>query len=276
MDRICIYHGNCADGFGAAWAVWKSLGHHCEYYPGIYQQTPPDVTGKQVYLVDFSYKRSVLEAIAKDAHTVTILDHHKSAQEDLVPLLDAGVIQGEFDMHRSGAMMAWEYFHPGTNPPRLIEYIQDRDLWRFELPASRQVAAALFSYPYDFKIWDDLMSGGVDHLITDGMAIERKHWKDINELAGNAVFHTIGGHRVPMINCPYFFSSDMGHLLAAKHPFAACWWETPEGRVFSLRSRDDGADVSEIAKQYGGGGHRHAAGFTVPSDQIQQFLGGAA
>lgn len=45
---------------------------------------------------------------------------------------------------------------------------------------------------------------------------------------------------------------------------AACYWDTPEGRVFSLRSTDTGPDVSEIAKAYGGGGHAHAAGFRVP------------
>jgi nanoRNase/pAp phosphatase (c-di-AMP/oligoRNAs hydrolase) len=74
---------------------------------------------------------------------------------------------------------------------------------------------------------------------------------------------TIGGHRVPVANLPYTMSSDAGHEMAKGRPFAACYWDTPEGRVFSLRSNDEGVDVSEVAKQYGGGGHRNASGFTV-------------
>jgi len=74
----------------------------------------------------------------------------------------------------------------------------------------------------------------------------------------------IGGHCVPVANLPYTLVSDAGHLLAKGAPFAACYWDTPEGRVFSLRSTDEGLDVSAIAKQYGGGGHIHASGFRVP------------
>ena len=53
-------------------------------------------------------------------------------------------------------------------------------------------------------------------------------------------------------------------LMAQGEPFAACYWDTAEGRVFGLRATDDGVDVSDVAKQYGGGGHAKAAGFKVP------------
>jgi nanoRNase/pAp phosphatase (c-di-AMP/oligoRNAs hydrolase) len=50
--------------------------------------------------------------------------------------------------------------------------------------------------------------------------------------------------------------------MAQEAPFAACYYDKPGARVFSLRSRgDDGMDVSAIAAIYGGGGHRNAAGF---------------
>lgn len=74
----------------------------------------------------------------------------------------------------------------------------------------------------------------------------------------------IGGNSVPVANIPYTLTSDAGNLMAQGEPFAACYWDTPSGRVFSLRSTDDGADVSAIAKGYGGGGHAHAAGFQMP------------
>ena len=101
-------------------------------------------------------------------------------------------------------------------------------------------------------------------LATEGEAIERKHFKDIRELLGVTTREMmIGGFQVPVANLPYTMSSDAGHEMAKGRPFAACYWDTPSGRVFSLRSNNDGVDVSEVAKQYGGGGHRNASGFKV-------------
>lgn len=284
---LCIYHGNCADGFGAAWAVWKRFGDAVEFHPGAYQQDPPDVAGRDVLLVDFSYKRPVIESMAKMARTITILDHHKSAAEDLVAfnkpadifesfdcfaelsqLFGYSNVRALFDMERSGAMITWNYFHPNTPPPRLIQHIQDRDLWQFKLPGTREIQATLFSYPYDFAVWDELMDSfdeaGGSILQDEGTAIERKHFKDIKELLKAGTMRmTIAGLEVPCANLPYTMSSDAGIQMAQGEPFAACYWDTPSGRVFSLRSADNGLDVSEIAKRYGGGGHRHAAGFTL-------------
>ncbi len=312
MKVLCIYHGNCADGFGAAWAVRNGLkswpGLDVEYFPGVHQQEPPDVTGKTVVMVDFSYKRPVIEAMAGIAQSILILDHHKTAAEDLagfpapprdiVDHLGDGLpckcwlplegVYARFDMTKSGAMLAWEHFNNG-NAPGLLHHIQDRDLWQFKLPGTREIQAALFSYPYDFDVWDGLVNNvvyGLPRMITDGQAIERKHHKDIAELVTVVTrMMKIGGQVVPVANLPYTLTSDAGHLLCgevqcppgiggtttSRYPFAGCYWDTPEGRVFSLRSREDGFDVSEIAKQYGGGGHKHASGFRVPYDQLKQF-----
>lgn len=272
IETLVIYHGNCADGFGAAWAARKHFGDSAEYYPGVYQDPPPDCAGKRVYLVDFSYKRPVMESIIDQSIGVTVLDHHKTAEEDLRPLFCDRLIDGVFDMKKSGAMITWEWFNPHIAPPKLLEHIQDRDLWRFKLTGTREIQAAVFSYPYDFAVWDDLMERDTIELYREGIAIERKHFKDIDELIGVVTRRMrIGGHDVPMANLPYTLTSDAGHKLATGEPFAGCYWDTPEGRVFSLRSRDDGLDVSEIAKQYGGGGHKNAAGFRVSFDELVQF-----
>ena len=273
MDKpLVIYHGNCADGFGAAW-VFHSQGSFEEYefYPGVYQEAPPDVTGRDVYLVDFSYKRPVIEAMMKVAKHITLIDHHKSAIEDLKPLYelpdeldDCPRISAMVDTEHSGAMLAWQHFRGSDEPPALLKHIEDRDLWRFKLPYTREIQANLFSYPYDFAVWDELMTRPVEDLIVEGTAIERKHHKDIKELlVGGVQRMVIGGHQVPVVNLPYIFSSDAGHILAENEPFAGCYWDTSEGRIFSLRSREDGIDVSGIAKIYGGGGHKHAAGFKL-------------
>jgi len=265
---IVIYHGNCADGFGAAW-VFNRFGN-CEYFfhAGVYQNAPPDVEGRDVYLVDFSYKRAIVEEMREKACRIVLIDHHKTAIDDLAPLIDAGAIESLVSLEHSGAMLAWRWLRGSEEPPQLIKHIEDRDLWRFALPLTREIQACVFSHPYDFDVWDALMEAGPEELASmarEGAAIERKHHKDIAELVGVVTRDMeIGGHKVPVANLPYTLTSDAGHLLARGRPFAACYWDTPSGRVFSLRSTDDGLDVSEIAKQYGGGGHRNASGFRVP------------
>jgi oligoribonuclease NrnB/cAMP/cGMP phosphodiesterase (DHH superfamily) len=264
---LCIYHGNCIDGFGAAWSVRHALGDDAEFYKGIHQQPPPDVSGRDVVLVDFSYSKKVMLEMLSVADSVTILDHHISAQAELADLLDSGEIKGLIDMDRSGAMIAWQWFNPDLPPPQLIRHIQDRDLWRFELEGTREINSALSSYPFDFEVWDRLMAGGDDQLQAlrrDGEAIERRLQQEVESLIESGVRRmTIAGYDVPVLNAPRAYVSDAGHIMAQGEPFAACYWDHPDGRSFSLRSSEQGMDVAEVAVLYGGGGHKHAAGFTV-------------
>lgn len=299
-DKIlCIYHGNCADGFGAAWVVRRKF-PHAEFHAGVYGQSPPDVIGKDVVLVDFSYKAVVLEEMRKGASSIIVLDHHKTAEEDLKNAkqfsktwerhmenvyqdrcenadINGAILYALFDMGRSGAMIAWDFFFSHEEPPQLIKHIQDRDLWKFKLEGTREIQAAVFSFPYDFIEWDHLMDMSTDELYEQGHAIERKHHKDIEELIEVTKRRMIlGGHWVWVANLPYTMTSDAGHKMCKMPlgpnpegeindpltPFAACYWDTPEGRVFSLRSVGD-FDVSEIAVKYGGGGHKNAAGFQM-------------
>lgn len=273
---ICIYHGNCADGFGAAWVFKTQADREFDFHAGVYQEPPPDCTGRDVYLVDFSYKRPVVEEILKVATRVVLIDHHKTALEDLAPLIESKQIEALTSLEHSGAVLAWMWFHGNdlSYMPPLLAHIEDRDLWKFTLQGTREIQANVFSYPYDFAVWDDLMASPVESLIAEGRAIERKHFKDISELVKVCRREMlIGGRIVPVASLPYTLTSDAGHLMATEHPskIGVCYWDTPEGRVFSLRSTDDGPDVSEIAKIYGGGGHAHASGFRMPYDKLSQF-----
>ena len=287
MKPLCIYHGNCADGFGAAWAVWKALGDEVEFFPGVYGEPPPQVAGADVIMVDFSYKRPVLDDMQMVANSLLILDHHKTAAEDLRDFPKPRPGWGEhlgylgatgqshicalFDMDRSGAVMAWEFFHPGKPVPRLLQHVQEWDLWLFKLPETREILAAVFSHPYEFARWSTLVTmaqtmDGIGQLRAEGEAIERKHHKDIAELVPVTVrAMTIGGHVVHVANLPYTLASDAGNKLAREGSglFGATYYDGTDKRFFSLRSVGD-FDVSAIAKQYGGGGHKNAAGFFMP------------
>lgn len=279
MNRpLVIYHGNCADGFSAAWCFWRKYGTGADYVAGVYQQDPPDVTGRDVYLVDFSYKAPVVADMLRKARSVTLIDHHKTAIDDLRPLKadmlatnnnGMGDNFGWFcDLNRSGATLAWDYLFPGEDRPLLLGHVEDRDLWRFKLPGTREIQAFVFSHEYSFELWDKLMSADQVELLkmtAAGAAIERKHHKDVAELVAVCKRRmVIGAYDVPVASLPYTLVSDAAHLMAQGEPFAACYWDTAEGRVFGLRANDEGVDVSEVAKQYGGGGHAKAAGFKVP------------
>lgn len=284
MKPLCIYHGNCADGFGAAWVVRRALGANVDFHPGFYGAPSPDVEGRDVVMVDFSYKRFHLDLLAAQARSILILDHHKTAQEDLEGLHTPRPSWGEhlggkpdhgpyaralFDMNRSGAGLAWDYFCPNEARPRLIDHVEDRDLWRFNLPGSAELHAAVMSYPLDFSWWDawaDKDIRGLDALRTEGTAIERKLKQDVAHLLSAATRRmVIGGVEVPVANLPYMMASEGAGAMAESAPFAATYYDGKDARHFSLRSRGaEGMDVAEIAKIYGGGGHRNAAGFQMP------------
>jgi len=255
-----LYHGTCADGFGGAWAAWKRLGDTAEYIPVQYGQPRPEVPeGAPLYLVDFSYSREIILALRDRHPALTILDHHKTAQEAL-----AGHDFAIFDMEKSGAMLAWKHFHPGQAPPPLILYVQDRDLWRFELPSSREVSAGLWSLPMTFEAWD---AASVPNLAQDGSAILRYMGQQTAMICSQAREQSLGGHTVPVVNATSLWS-EVGEELIRRFPdapFAASYFETARGlRKWSLRSRGS-FDVSAVAKQFGGGGHRNAAGFEAPA-----------
>lgn len=284
---ICIYHANCADGFTAAWVVRNEIGDggDVEFVPASYGDAPPDVAGAHVVVVDFSYPRETLFRMSGEARSVLVLDHHKTAQNDLAELpephedfwknkdaYDAGESDpvAIFDMDRSGAQIAWDFFNPGSPPPPLVDYVADRDLWRWRLSDSRPINAVIQSWLNTFRAWDQLADRLRDDVsqgfvAAEGIAVLRAEQKLVdNIIASTARPMIIAGRWINVANCPGALASVVAGELAQDHDFGACYQDTPAGRVFSLRSRgDDAADVSEIAKIYGGGGHRNAAGFTA-------------
>lgn len=259
MKTFVLYHGQCADGFGGAWAAWRALGDAAEYLPLNHGDPPPELpAAASAVMVDFAYPRDVILAMKERVGALTILDHHTTAQEAL-----AGLDFARFDMDKSGAILAWEYWHPGAPAPDLLRYVQDRDLWRFELPNSQEVSAALASYPHDFAVWDRLEVG---ELAREGTAILRFRRLAVEAICTHARLSDVGGHTVPIVNTANF-QSDVGELLLrqfAEAPFAAAYHDDGRGwRRWSLRSRGD-FDVSAVAQRFGGGGHKAAAGFAVP------------
>jgi len=285
---ICLYHANCDDGFTAAWAIWQRW-PDCEFRPAQYgNQPPPDIAGKHILIVDFSWPRADLEVLAETAASILVLDHHKTAQAELSHMHqivrptyenvgrcfsrmsgspNARVLV-EFDMDRSGARMAWNFAHPGDESPLLVDLVEDRDLWRFQHVMTKPVRMLLQSVPRTFSDWSDIsgyLDADPDGAALTGSAIQGYYDARVAEMAEAAtVQHFAGFDGVPIAHVPYAFVSDVCHQLLAQHPdapFAAACVVAHGGTTYSLRSSDEREDVSKIAKARGGGGHRNAAGF---------------
>ncbi len=250
---LVLYHAECADGFGAAWALWKRF-PSAQYLPVKHgSPPPPGLAGRRVLIVDFSYPRETLERIVAEATNLVVLDHHITAEKAL-----AGLPYASFDQKKSGAVLAWEWAHQAP-VPWLLQYVQDKDLWHWALPGSREISAALASYPLEFHVWDGLQQ---ESLEAEGRAILRYENELVGKLVAEAVLVSFHGETVPAVQSAVL-TSQIGERLSARHPFCLMWHDRDGRRYYSLRSREGQVDVGGIAGAHGGGGHTHAAGFSI-------------
>ena len=263
---VVMYHASYTDGFGAAWAAWHRLRDQGEYLPMNYGDDVPDLgPSSHVYLLDFSLSRERMLQL-HDRHgaaNVTLLDHHQTAAENL-----NGVPNCHIDQSKSGAVLAWEHFCPNETVPNILLYVQDRDLWRWELPDSRAVSAYLNSYKFDFARWNRLardLETDKQSVVRAGEAILRNEQEIVTRVCQRSMMGTISDCWIPIVNSAVL-QSELGERMLTDHPeapFAASYFDvSATRRVWSLRGRAGGQDVSEVASFFGGGGHRTSAGFT--------------
>jgi len=267
LTSIILYHDNCFDGTASAYVAKMFLSDPKVFIGCKYGDPLPALdqfSGNDVYLLDFSFPREFMLEIKKTAKSFKVLDHHKTAQAAC-----EGLDFCTFDMERSGAGLTWDYLVGSAKRPKLINYIEDRDLWRFKLPFSHEISAFIASYQHDLSVYQWLhneLETNFAYCVSEGAGILRYENQKIEEIARESRFTTIAGHSVPTVNVPYLFGSSVCHLLCELYPaapFAAYYFTAKDGTTkFGLRGRDsDDFDVSEVAKQFGGGGHKKAAGF---------------
>ena len=294
-ERVFIYHGNCYDGFTAAWVFNKFFtpgmnDAPVEYVGAHYGDEPPDCKGKEVWLVDISFDReTMIEKIIKPSTRTVIMDHHKTAEAALAGLKDElrtkHRIQRDgdefiFDMNRCGSGILYDAldaeagkkagFHkPRYNSQRelwLVDYIEDRDLWKKKLPDTEEVHAYISSLPMTFANWDAVNALGRMKVVEGGRSIKR--YIDLYGVKARQQtrWEDFAGYRVPTLNIPYMNCSEYVNEMLNENPtapFALSYYMSNDGKWrFSLRSKGE-FDVSSIAAQFGGGGHRNAAGFSV-------------
>jgi len=273
MKRNLIYHAGCPDGFGAAWAARRAWGADGRYIPRSHDDDfdPDPFEDSQVVIADISLRNEQLRALGEVASNVTVLDHHLTARDHYAsdPSVENTLsAQGHrvlFDLDHSGAILAWNYFHPGEQPPDLLRYVEDQDLWNWALPQSQEVNAAIGSYSRSFECWDELAERPIASLADEGRPIVRANEKEVERSLKLAHPIAIGTERIESVNGGQPRAA-IGHALAKRAAYGKPWGIVY--RLFGTRvdctiySLGD-LDASEIATRFGGGGHRNAAGFSV-------------
>ena len=248
-----LYHANCPDGFGGAWSVWLARGDTVTYCPVSHGEAPPEMPPGRLG-ADGRHRLSARggPGAADRVRELVILDHHKSAQDELGDLdfatLDMHRLRDDglelhAPRHRSPAA---DPLRPGSRSPR------------FELN-SREVSAAPGS-PMKFEVWSALDA--------DDLARARRSsgFRGIRRSRRSSGLPTGARSAATAL-----IVNATGLLVRRRRgdarevpraPFVGAYYEDADGaRRWSLRSRPD-FDVSEVAKQLGGGGHR--AGVRLP------------
>jgi oligoribonuclease NrnB/cAMP/cGMP phosphodiesterase (DHH superfamily) len=267
-NTAVLYHGDCHDGFGGAFAVWKKFGDNAEYIPVKHATPPPaGLEGREIYIIDFSYAKDVLQDLNQKAKSLTVLDHHITAKEAVTALPNH-----VFDLDHSGCYLAWRYFHPDKPVPRLVLYLEQGDLWKFDLPHTLEVKTYIYSQNMDFKLYEHLLNEmendqKFEEFVQKGKALIEYRTTLLKIMANNAYEVEFEGYRVLAVNTASEFRSDLGNLLAKmKPPFGIVWYYRKDGKISCSMRGDGSIDLTQIAQKYGGGGHHSAASFTVPID----------
>lgn len=278
MD-IILYHNACPDGWTAAY-IAKMRYPEAELMPRDHGLEPPykEVEGKDVLVVDFSWRtREQNDKMASLAKSFHILDHHRTAQAVL-----EGAPYVMFDMNRSGAGLTWDCLFRknwfSDIRPWYVDYVEDRDLWRHQLPNSKEANAYIGTLPMTMEAWNSLSQTSIEQAVELGRGalahIEHYVREAVKQAQSGVLNLKSKQYSVLLVNIPYLNVSEVGHALAQKVDVGIGWFERGDGMIqFSLRSIGD-IDVSEIAKAFGGGGHKNAAGFQFSLIEGRKIIDG--
>ena len=283
-DPLVLYHGrSCPDGFAAALAAWLYFGGRGEYLSldhGDIRTVDdlPALTGRAVYILDFSFEADILRAIEARAAKLVMLDHHLSAAEKLTGFAcRCGVVH--FDMGKSGSRLAWEFFHPQRPLPDLVRFVEDRDIWTWKYPESAAFLAALDMEPFDFARWQQIADFDAAQLaafMARGEAMDQKFAKLAEQIAEGARPLSFNGVEGLMVNAPGMFHSLVGDLLSRQSGTFALMWSVDKKALVKCGLRSQrGFNCIALAESMGGGGHAQACGFKLPAERLPELLGGS-
>lgn len=299
---LVAYHADCIDGFTSCWVAARALqrgGYEVDTLAlkydkeseGLLLEELSKERYRELFVVDSSLPTHLLATIARSypAMRAIILDHHKTAFEKYAPDLEfKETTATQLAVHSAhvvlnndecGASLCWKWFHTQeVQIPTLVQYAKDYDLWRFTLgEQTKWINKYLTSQQKTLETWDAL-DAAFEHpqtlgiILADGKKLQEAHDEEVAKVVERAFAFTLKGIPCLAVECEPLLTSDVGHLLAMKcGTFGAMYQIDAEkkGINWSLRSNGD-YDVSAIAKQFGGGGHKNAAGFQSSMDYLEK------
>lgn len=287
---LVVAHYPCIDGFASAYIAQLynprlkfALVDHVKL-----AALDQMVAGEHVLFLDIAPKFDDLKRWRMASYA--ILDHHKSAREDLADLPGRDNIPAAnkcFDMSHSGCALAWQFFFPHRAFPEVLRAIELRDLFAKGRDPKGDVTASAFSGLTCCECWSEYVADPA-RAYRDGMVKEGPRLLRVAALVHAARPCTFEGRKAWIVQCddPACLS-DTGHGILDVPVDAPDYKERAEGIALlyragaagsnliyvSMRSQDDtGPDLSVIAaKRLTGGGHPHAAGFCVTRDGLAEF-----
>ena len=278
MKVFCFHHRD-ADGFCAAIAVheWAQRNGHSVIYKSIQYGEPVEVGSPEidrVMFVDFCPTQAELEQLCKEFQEVDVIDHHKTQLSILMACADKydNMIYNYSD-EVAGCVLAWNVLLK-EHAPLMLQYVGDRDMWKWELVNSAEVNEAIGMLDDNLENWIVAVKAfNFVAMKTQGELLIAYRERQITR----ALRHMQRIGRVGVVNTGAF-TSETGNRMLAEHTdiaIAAMFFMNDEGKwIVSLRSRkEENVDVGAIAKSFGGGGHRNAAGFGVYGHEtMMQYL----
>ena len=313
-DILIIHHSPCSDGsvaaaivsfvmscydcksiklMGTTYGKYEFVSKEGEFYFESYSKSTKLTKDTEIIVVDFSFPKIVIQDISPVVHSILVLDHHKTAADELVGEFPENV-EIIFDMNRSGAMLAWDEFYIGKlrrdslpsaqGYSRFVKLVGMRDLWKHKGTPDQEDAEALQlalnsrENKFDARDLEKYINDGpmFDDLLKEGHSLLRFFDSQLKEAQRNAVITFVGEENVLPIktvavcNASGMLASELGNRLCeAGNNFAVVWSLDNTGEVrASVRSIGDN-DCTVIAGHFGGGGHKNASGFRA---SLYEFL----
>lgn len=263
---VICHGGECPDGFLSRVLIQRLYPKITRYHMVHHGASlPPLLKTDVVLMCDYVYPAELQNQLRKSVEFVFVIDHHKTAQKTLADWPNANKL---FDMKRSAAGLVWRFLHPDVAPPRFVDLIEDRDIWSGRFADTEFLAAFLQSAEQNVELYEQLLTDSqmLDYAIKQGMPLVKARDKQVDQVVRHASFRILNGQLYGIVNSS-ILASDIGNRMMQTYniDFAAVF--SIDSRTnqswYSLRSANGKTDVEEVAKKFGGGGLRNAAGMTL-------------
>lgn len=280
--RTIVTHDNCPDGLASAILLHDAIPEAEVRFVQHNTAALIDLPATpNILFCDIAPPRArVAEFIAVGA---IVLDHHKTQRDVVEAFGEDGVYADEArEPGVSGASLAyrevWDPIVGGQATPiertRAMEFARlagIRDTWQRSSPHWRDACAqaeALFFYPRERFLFEAPF--GVEYvdfatMLDLGQILLERHERNVQQTLDGAYRRTSKKGTKLTIFEGLTHTSDGAEIettadLVVGFHYAVV--DTHPSVIFSTRSRGD-FDCSALCRSYGGGGHTHAAGFSV-------------